>query len=285
MIWLIGNKGMLGSEIEALLKKSGLDYVASDRGVDITDKAIVEDFIKDKKIDWMVNCSAYTKVDRAESDSDLCEQINAKGPLNLAEVAKKAGAKLIHFSTDYVFDGTKESPYLPGDAPNPQSVYGLTKLKGEKNILATTNRFFIIRIAWLYGKYGPNFVKTMKRLFGEREELKIVSDQIGAPTYAFVLAQNVIGLIQKDSNAYGVYHYLDAGRISWYDFAVEIYRQAESRGFLPHSVKLLPVPTSEYPTPARRPAFSLLDTTLTQKKLGFKVRDWKENLTHYFDHQ
>ena len=283
MIWLIGNNGMLGSEIESQLKQADLDYIATDRAVDITNLEILKAFVQDKEIAWMINCSAYTAVDKAESDQEVCEQVNALGSGNLAKIAREKGAKLIHFSTDYVFDGTKQDPYQPTDTPNPTSVYGLTKLKGEQNILAETERFFIIRIAWLYGQYGPNFVKTMIRLFKEKETLKVVSDQIGAPTYAFVLAQNVVRLIQEDSQDYGIYHYSDAGRISWYDFAVEILEQAKKKNLLTHSVKLLPVPTSEYPTPAKRPAFSLLDSSLIQERLGFEVKDWKENLLHYFE--
>ena len=283
MIWLIGNRGMLGSEIEVQLKKSGLDYVASDRETDITDEKALAAFTDGKDISWMINCSAYTAVDKAESDAELCERINATGPLNLAKIAKKIGAKLIHFSTDYVFDGSAQTPYRPDDTPNPQSVYGSTKLKGEGNISSVFNRFFIIRIAWLYGKYGPNFVKTMLRLFSERDELKVVSDQIGAPTYAYVLAKNVVNMIKKNSEAFGVYHYTDEGKISWYDFAKEIYRIARLKGKITRDVNIKPVPTSEYPTPAKRPAFSLLDCHEIVEKLGFEQRDWRNNLTDYLE--
>ncbi len=281
MIWLIGNKGMLGSEIEAQLQKNGMDYVASDRDVDITDESALDAFANGKNIGWIINCSAYTAVDKAESDTNLCEQINATGPLNIAKIAKKTGAKLIHFSTDYVFDGNAQTPYRPEDTPNPQSVYGSTKLKGEENIRSVFNRFFIIRIAWLYGKYGPNFVKTMLRLFAERDELKVVSDQFGAPTYALILAKNVVNMIQRNNETFGVYHYTDAGKISWYDFAKEIYRIARMTNKIKKDVTIKPVPTSEYPTPAKRPAFSLLDCHKTVEKLGFEQVDWKDNLMYY----
>lgn len=281
MIWLIGNKGMLGSEIEEQLKKSGLDTISSDRETDITDLSVLQNFTHGKDINWMINCSAYTAVDKAESDAELCKRINADGPANLAKIAKSLGAKLIHFSTDYVFDGQSERPYQPEDRPNPQSVYGSTKLEGEKNIQSETERYFIIRIAGLYGKYGPNFVKTMLRLFAERDEIKVVKDQIGAPTYALQLAKNIVALIKSDSEDYGVYHYSDAGKISWYDFALEIYNLAQEKGIIEKKVTIHPIPTSDYPTPAKRPAFSLLDSTLIQQKLGFEVRDWKENLIDY----
>ena len=281
MIWLIGNKGMLGSEIEAQLQKNGMDYVASDRDVDITDESALDAFANGKNIGWIINCSAYTAVDKAESDTNLCEQINATGPLNIAKIAKKTGAKLIHFSTDYVFDGNAQTPYRPEDTPNPQSVYGSTKLKGEENIRSVFNRFFVIRIAWLYGKYGPNFVKTMLRLFAERDELKVVSDQFGAPTYALILAKNVVNMIQRNNETFGVYHYTDAGKISWYDFAKEIYRIARMTDKIKKDVTIKPVPTSEYPTPAKRPAFSLLDCHKTVEKLGFEQVDWKDNLMYY----
>lgn len=281
MIWLIGYKGMLGTEIYEQFKNDNIDFVYSDKEVDISDLAQLEKFADKKDISWIINCSAYTAVDKAESEFDVCNTINNIGVGNIAKIAQRINAKLIHFSTDYVFDGENKNPYDEGGSTNPQSVYGKTKLDGENSIISIFDKYFIIRISWLYGQYGGNFVGTMLRLFGERDEISVVSDQRGTPTYALELAKNIINLIKSDSELYGVYHYSDEGDISWYDFALEIYKIAKNIGLITRDIKIHPIPTDNYPTPAKRPAFSLLNKSKIKSNLKFNVVDWGKNLEHY----
>jgi len=204
MIWLIGNKGMLGTEVESLLIKYRLPYVATDREIDITDCRALRQFSEDKQLYWIINCAAYTAVDKAENEPDLAFKLNADGPLNIARIAGEKQAKLIHISTDYVFDGTKEGAYVEKDSPNPISVYGGSKYEGEKNIQKSLNEYFILRSAWLYGKHGNNFVHTMLRFFREKVEIRVVGDQWGSPTYAPDLAEAILGIVMMNSEAYGI---------------------------------------------------------------------------------
>jgi len=277
VIWLIGNRGMLGSDIEQVLIKSDIPYCASDAETDITDIDQLISFARGKDIKWIINASAYAAVDKAETEELLANRINSSGVCNIAQVADVSGAKLIHFSTDYVFEGAGDTPYKDTDLPHPISAYGRTKLNGEIELVKNTENYFIFRISWLYGVYGNNFVKTMLRLFNERDELGIVNDQIGAPTYSAKLAENILKLIEKESTEFGIYHYSDEGEISWYDFACEIKKLTEHNG-----LTINPIPTDAYPTPAKRPANSRMDKTKV-KQLGFEVADWKENLKKYFD--
>lgn len=224
MIWLIGNKGMLGTDVEILLKKEGMDYIASDQEIDITNVEELQKFAQSKPITWIINCAAYTAVDKAEDEPELAFKINSDGPQNIAEIANQKSAKLIHISTDYVFDGIKEDAYTEADAPNPLGVYGASKLLGEENIQNNLNEYFILRTAWLYGKNGNNFVYTMLRLFKERDEISVVDDQYGSPTYVQDLAVAILAIIHFNSDAYGIYHFTNEGKITWYDFAREIHR-------------------------------------------------------------
>lgn len=281
MIWLVGENGMLGKQIALELKKNHLDYHGSDLEVDICDYASLKKFTEGKRIAWIINCAAYTAVDRAESEEKKAGDINALGAGNLGRLANELDAKIIHFSTDYVFDGESEKPYMEDDLPNPKSVYGKTKLEGERGV-SEASKCFIIRISWLYGVHGPNFVKTMLRLFGERERVSIVADQMGAPTYCKVLAENVIDLIRKDSGEFGIYHYSDQGEISWYDFSCEIKQQAVISGLSDGRVDLVPISTEEYPTEAARPKNSMFDKSKIVDTLGFRVVDWKANLELFF---
>ena len=207
IIWLIGNKGMLGMEVELLLKQKGLAYVATDQEVDITNLERLLCFAEDKPIKWIVNCAAYTAVDKAEDEPELAFKINAEGPKNIAEIAREKNAKLIHISTDYVFDGKKEGAYNENDATNPIGVYGKSKHQGECYIQNKLPEHFILRTAWLYGRHGNNFVKTMIRLFRERDGISIVGDQHGSPTHAPDLAQAIVKIMQINSKAYGIYHF------------------------------------------------------------------------------
>jgi dTDP-4-dehydrorhamnose reductase len=282
MIWLVGCNGMLGREISEKLDRASVPFVGTDIEVDITDSEAVTGFASGKPFSHVVNCSAYTAVDKAESEPEKAMKVNGDGPGNLAAVCFHTGACLIHFSTDYVFDGAKSGPYSEADEPCPVSVYGKTKREGEVRIVGSGCDFFLFRISWLYGVHGPNFVKTMLRLFSEREEIRVVADQIGAPTYAATLAENILGLVCSDSARFGIYHYSDQGRISWYDFAVRIRELALSHGVPVKTKRIVPIPSSEYPTPAVRPRNSMLDKTRVVGSLGFTVNDWERNLENFF---
>lgn len=281
MIWLIGNNGMLGTEVEALLKDEGGGYCVSDREVDITDAHALRRFAADKKISWIVNCSAYTAVDRAEDEPEKAFAVNAVGVGNIAHIAREKKATFIHVSTDYVFDGTKKGAYLEDDEPNPIGVYGKSKLEGERRVRSEIAAHFIIRTAWLYGKNGANFVHTMLRLFAERGEVRVVNDQWGSPTRAADLAGAIMAIIKSGSAAYGVYHYTGEGRISWHEFATAIYECARRDGIISNTVSIVPIAASEYPTKARRPGNSYLSTEKIRRVPGVAVRHWHEALEEY----
>lgn len=283
MIWLIGNKGMLGTEIEKLLHNSGSEYVCSDMDVDITDPAAVEQYCSGKNISWIINCAAYTAVDKAEDEEDKALKINALGPLNLATSAKKIGAKLIHISTDYVFEGNDPSPLREDDPVGPISAYGRTKLAGEKNIEDSMEEFFIIRTAWLYGPAGNNFVYTMLKLMNTKDEIAVVNDQKGSPTSAVDLAELLVHIIGVDSQAYGYYHFSDEGEITWYDFALKIREFGVSNKLIAGSCVVNSCTSDQFPTKAKRPAYSLLSKEKVKSELGFDVPVWDESLKNYFE--
>lgn len=282
MIWLIGNKGMLGTQMEKFLLKEKMGFYASDKEADITSIKCLEDFINNKKIRYIINCSAYTAVDKAETEQEPAYRINAEGVENIAKIAKKLNAVLIHFSTDYVFDGSKKSPYSENDETLPASVYGKTKLQGELLLKKITEKYFIFRISWLYGIYGPNFVKTMVRLFNEKNELNVVEDQKGSPTYCSVLAKNIISLLKEENTRYGTYHYSDEGTISWYDFANKIQELAFKNGFTKKKIPIHPIPAERYPLPAKRPLNSAFDKAKVKSELNFTMNKWEDNLEAYF---
>ena len=274
-ILVTGANGQLGSE----LRKAGftaLDEVfyTDVADLDITDKKAVEVFVRSKEIDTIVNCAAYTAVDRAEEEPELAARINTEAVRNLAEVAAEEGCLLIHISTDYVFDGTATEPYTEKSAVNPQSVYGRTKLAGEKAVRASGCLAIIIRTAWLYSGYGNNFVKTMLRLAREKGELKVVADQVGTPTCAADLAAAIVRMLGDESVAdkTGIYHFSNEGVCSWFDFAREIVSLSGMR------CEVVPLTTEEYPTKAKRPAYSVLDKTKIKREFGVEVPDWKESL-------
>lgn len=282
MIWLIGCKGMLGSEVAELLEKNNIEFTGTDRQVDITDLSALEDFVRGKDISYIVNCAAYTAVDLAESNEEAALALNAAGPKNIAIVAKKIGAKVIHISTDYVFDGTSTRPLKEDDPIAPIGVYGSTKAKGEAELEANTDEFYILRTAWLYGKAGKNFVFTMIKLMQSHDSIKVVSDQWGTPTWTNTLANVIISIIQKGNVPYGIYHCTDLGKITWYDFAVEIQKQAVAAGLLTKTDCVVnPCTTADYPTPAKRPAYSVLDKTKIQDALGIRLPAWEESLKKF----
>lgn len=241
--------------------------------LDITDAQAIEDCVTGNKVDYIVNCAAYTAVDAAESNVELCTKLNVEAPTLLAQVAHKHAAKLVHISTDYVFDGTNCRPYREDDPLCPTSVYGSTKADGEKHIIDVAPESIIIRTAWLYSPHGKNFVKTMLELGRSRDSLRVVSDQVGTPTYALDLASVVKTFIDCDEWHPGIYHFSNEGAISWYDFTLAIHRIAGIT-----TCHVLPCMTEDYPTPATRPHYSVLDKSKIKRTLGIEIPHWEESL-------
>jgi dTDP-4-dehydrorhamnose reductase len=278
MIWLIGHKGMLGREVLSRLEKKECLHEVSDMEVDIADINQLTSFIGSRTPDWMVNCSAYTAVDRAEDEAPLAFRVNADGVRNLARVAKEKGAKFLHISTDYVFDGESRTAYTEEDLTNPIGVYARSKYQGEIYVRQSLPRHFIIRTAWLYGRHGQNFVYTMLRLFQEREELRVVADQWGSPTLADDLADAILEIIGRNSEEYGTYHFTNEGKTNWYEFTQAIHRHAISEGLIKREVRILPIDTEQYPTKAKRPANSLMSKDKIKTTFGLTIRDWEAAL-------
>ncbi len=291
MVWIIGCKGMLGSQLCCTLGEKNIDYTGTDNSVSILDYKKLESFASGKDISFIVNCAAYTAVDKAESEADSARALNAKGPENIARLSKKLGCPLIHISTDYVFDGKGNRdergnirPYTEEDTVNPQSIYGKTKAEGEKAVMSETEDYYILRTAWLYGFYGKNFVYTILKAMKNNPSVKVVNDQYSTPTFCTTLTNIILKIIKKsqEDNAipYGIYHVTDEGQSSWYDFALEIQRQYSLR-FPDSEVKncrIKSCKTSEYSVKARRPAYSVLSKEKIQKVLSVKLPEWKESL-------
>ncbi|MBO4825959.1 MAG: dTDP-4-dehydrorhamnose reductase [Prevotella sp.] len=273
-ILITGCNGQLGNEMQ-LLEKNFPEHTWFNTDVqelDITNQEAIDLFVEDNQIDGIVNCAAYTAVDKAESDRQLATSLNAVAPAYLASAIEKRGGWLVQISTDYVFDGTKHKPYVETDTPCPDSVYGSTKLAGELAVQKFCSRTMIIRTAWLYSTFGNNFVKTMIRLGKEKEQLGVIFDQIGTPTYARDLANVIMTAIEKGIQP-GIYHFSNEGVISWYDFTKAIHRIA---GITTCHVR--PLHTEEYPTPANRPAYSVLDKTKIKQTYGVEIPYWEESL-------
>ena len=286
MIWVIGCNGMLGTELCRELSEKGLDFVGTDRNVDITDFASLEGFASGKGISFIVNCAAYTAVDKAESEAEFARKLNAQGSRNIARLSKKLGVPLIHISTDYVFDGTAREPISESEPISPIGVYGETKAEGEKAIQEETTDFYILRTAWLYGFNGKNFVYTMIRAMNGRESVKVVSDQKGTPTNCENLSSVITTIIEKrvsgEKIPNGIYHVTDLGETTWFDFTVEIKKIAEEANILTNPrCKVNSCTTAEYPTPAKRPAYSVLDKSKIQRTLKITLPDWKESLRSF----
>ena len=257
-VLVTGANGQLGWELQQTCPEGIEATFCSREQLDISDKATVENVLAELKPDVVINAAAYTAVDKAESDSETAFLINEKGAVYLASAAKSCGAYLIHISTDFVFDGKGCKPYLPEDATNPIGAYGESKLAGEKAIADVEDlAYSIIRTAWVYSAHGGNFVKSMLRLMADKPQLGIVADQVGTPTWAKGLA-NVCWLA-TESKPQGIFHWTDAGAASWYDFAVAIQRIAVEKGFLNNAIPLKPIATEDYPTPASRPSYSVLN--------------------------
>lgn len=270
-----GALGQLGNEMRNILERKmpGLTTYTDIAELDLTDDNAVEKFVSAGEFTHIINCAAYTAVDKAESDQTTCYQINYDAVRNLATAASKSGAKVIHISTDYVFDGTAHRPYRESDKVNPMSHYGTSKRKGEMVLLSLCPEAIIIRTAWLYSPYGNNFVKTMMRLGKERDELRVVCDQIGTPTYACDLAEAIVAILQSRQWVPGIYHFSDEGACSWYDFTKSIHRICGIT-----TCRVLPIATEDYPTAATRPPYSILDKTLIKKTYDIDIPHWEESL-------
>ena len=280
MIWLLGCNGMLGRELAALLEAQGAHYIGTGREVDITDTAALTQFAEGKSITWVVNCAAYTAVDKAEDEVDACSALNARGAGNVAACAKEIGAAIIHVSTDYVFEGTGSVPYREDDATSPTGVYGRTKLEGELLVLGNNPRAYVIRTSWLYGMHGKNFVATMLNLMNTRESITVVDDQRGSPTWTFDLANAIFNFINANA-PFGIYHYANEGNITWHEFALEIFARGKELGLIEKECRVLPCSSAEWASKVRRPAFSVLDKTKIKSALGITIPGWDESLRRY----
>ena len=271
---ITGANGQLGTELHEILEREfpGQTLYTDVQELDLTNAKAVDSYVANNEITHIVNCAAYTAVDRAEEEKMLCAAVNTDAVKNLAMAADANGAKIIHISTDYVFDGTNHRPYRESDKVNPISQYGTTKRKGETLLLALAPQAIIIRTAWLYSAHGKNFVKTMLRLADSQPEIKVVCDQIGTPTFARDLARAVVKVLQSHQWVPGIYHFTDEGAASWYDFAKAIFRIAGK------DVKVTPIPTEDYPTPASRPSNSILDRTRIKATYGIEIPHWEEAL-------
>lgn len=293
MVWVIGCNGMLGTELCRQLKQKGIQFEGTDRNVDITQRDSLNQFAHGKKIDFIVNCAAYTAVDKAEEDTETAEKLNCTGAKNIAETAKLIGAKLIHISTDYVFDGKggKDSsgnivPYTEDMEIAPLGVYGKTKADGEAAVSSVLKEFYILRTAWLYGWAGKNFVYTMIKAFNSRPAVKVVMDQRGTPTFCGTLASVIIKIIESCKNnkplPFGIYHVTDLGETSWFEFAGEIKKQAEEIGLLEkNDCAVNSCTTEEYPTPAKRPAYSVLSKEKIQREAEIILPQWQDTLREF----
>ena len=273
-ILVTGSNGQLGSEMVALQPQEthhqwfNLDI----NELDITDKNAVEQFVVNNKIDGIINCAAYTNVDKAEEDVALCYKVNRDAPQYLAQAIEKVGGFIIHISTDYVFDGTNNIPYTEQDKPNPVTIYGKSKIEGEQYVCESCKQHIIIRTAWVYSSYGKNFVKTMIKLGKEKPTLGVIFDQIGSPTYARDLAKAIITIVNQGIIP-GIYNFSNEGVISWYDFTKNIHQLANIT-----SCKVAPIHTADYPTLAQRPHFSVLDKTKIKNTYNIEIPYWRDSL-------
>ena len=279
VIFVTGSNGQLGSELKMLSHQySEADFIfTSKEELPVNNEEAVRIFFKKYQPRYCINCAAYTAVDKAESEKELAFSVNAEAPGILAKACKENNTRLVHISTDYVFNGAATIPYKEDDPTDPKSVYGVSKLEGEKKIIQTNPDSIIIRTSWVYSEVGKNFVKTMLKLMKEKQEISVVNDQIGSPTYAADLAETIMKIISNCQLSianwiHGIYNYSNDGIISWYDFALAIKELTGSH------CKIDPIPTSQYPTPAKRPAYSVLDKTKIQQTFGIKLKDWKASL-------
>ena len=280
-ILITGANGQLGQEFSFLAKAfPHFEFIFLSRiELDITSKATIDTFFLNTNINYCINCAAYTAVDKAETDIENAEKINIFGIKKLGEACAKRNIPLIHFSTDYVYHNNQNTPFIETDTTNPQGIYAQSKLSGEKKLLAIHPQAMVFRTSWVYSTFGHNFVKTMLRLGKERDELSVVFDQIGSPTNAYDLAEAVLQILTKVENGdldnpilFGIYHYSNEGVCSWYDFALAIFEIAQIE------CHVLPIESKAYPTPAKRPPFSVLNKTKIKDTFGIEIPHWRESL-------
>ena len=272
-ILIIGANGQLGNEFRELAKTYPYQFFFYDVAeMDIANKELVERGLSELKPDYLINCAAYTAVDKAEVDKETAFSINADAVKYLAQACTANDVKFIHISTDYVFSGNGNEPYKENDVLDPVNVYGESKLKGEEEAIAGNKDVIIIRTAWVYSTYGNNFVKTMLRLMKLKPEINVVADQVGSPTYAHDLAEVIMQIINSKKWVQGIYHFTNEGVISWFDFASEIKNQSSL------TCKVNAISTEQYPTPAKRPTYSVLDKTKIQQTFGIKLKNWRDSL-------
>ena len=280
LILITGKDGQLGFELAQIQSKleDKFDFLFVGRNeFDLTNASQIKDFLLTNQPKFIVNCAAFTAVDKAEIETDLAFEINAKAPALIAEICREFNCQLIHISTDYVFDGKKKKPHEPTDSTNPINTYGLSKLKGEKLILQNNSSAIIIRTSWVYSTHGKNFVKTILKLMCEKEEINVVDDQIGNPTYAADLAAAILLMIEKlnsnlNTKHQSIYHYSNTGNISWFQFAQAIQEMSKL------NCKVNPVPTSSYPTPAKRSSYSVLNCEAITQDFDIEIKGWKVSL-------
>jgi dTDP-4-dehydrorhamnose reductase len=287
-ILLTGKDGQVGFELQRALAPLGEVYSSSSKKCDLSNPNAIRKLLRQVKPDIIVNPAAYTAVDQAESDIQLAESVNAVCPGVIGEEAAKSGAFVVHYSTDYVFDGLKPQPYIESDTPNPLNVYGRSKVLGEQLLQSSGAKALILRTSWVAGSHGKNFVKTILRLASEKDQISVVSDQTGSPTTASLLADTTAHLIRQylregaKSFPYGTYHLTASGKTSWFDYARFILNQANAFGLSTRlkAENIKPVTSKDYPTQALRPSNSCLDCGLAEKTFGFELPDWKSGITH-----
>jgi dTDP-4-dehydrorhamnose reductase len=274
---IAGADGQLGRELQCTVPV-GVHCLGLNRAqLDIIDTASIHRCLRELQPAWLLNAAAYTAVDRAEQEEALARRVNAGGAANLAAACAERGMRLLQVSTDFVFDGESGRPYGIDAAPAPLGAYGRSKLAGEQAVISALPEALVLRTGWVYSRFGSNFVKTMLRLMSERETLAVVCDQVGTPTWGRGLAQAVWAAVARPQ-LNGIYHWSDAGVCSWYDFAVAIAEEGLAIGLLPHAVTVTPIPASDYPTPARRPPFSVLDKQRSWRDLDLPPRNWRVQL-------
>lgn len=273
-IVVFGASGQLGQCLKTVANVQGLTtiYFPTESEADILNKDALKKVFDTYKPEWCINCAAYTAVDKAEDDAELARKINKTGVENLSTFCLEYNSVLVHTSTDFIFKGDKATPLDEDDLAEPISIYGLTKLEGEQAVTEKLKRHFILRTSWLYSEYGNNFVKTMLKLGSERDELKIIADQVGTPTYAMDLAVCILNIISTKSSDYGTYHYSNEGVASWYDFAKAIFDISGTK------VKVFPIRTSEYPTRASRPAYSVMNKSKIKQVFNIEIPYWRDSL-------
>ena len=273
-ILVIGAGGQLGQCLKTVAERRGISEIVFpvEQEANILNQELLNSLLEKEKPKFVINCAAYTAVDKAEDEVDLSKAVNETGAANLAKACKANGATLVHISTDFVFEGNEVKLLKEEDAANPINVYGVTKLDGENAVTDILDEYFILRTSWLYSEYANNFVKTMLKLGAERDELGIIADQVGTPTYAVDLANTIFDIIQSENKSYGLYHYSNEGVTSWFDFAKAIFDISNT------TVKANPIPGSAYPTKAKRPAFSVMDKSKIKSTFNIQIPYWRDSL-------